>query len=91
MTNEDRVTKFISELKDAPAFPMVMPADTIGVAEGLSKREWMATHLLSAILSTNALLPEITKDGNIAEYLSKAAVVTADALIAELAKPKETK
>ncbi len=92
MTNEERVSKFISEIKDAPAFPTVFPADTVGYAAGLTKREWIATQIACARLQaplTEAL--SACGPSTLMLLAVELGVIGADALLNELAKPRETK
>jgi hypothetical protein len=74
VTNEERVERIIQSVKD-PAFPSVVSIESMGVAEGLTKHEWIATNLLSALVSNLGLeraVPlrtEITPDTALVSYV----------------------
>lgn len=67
-----------------PAFPISCPSEYDPDFEGLTKREWLAGIALSGTLADSQM-------SGTAEFYARRAVNMADALLAELAKPTETK
>jgi hypothetical protein len=70
----------MNQNKDESAFPFVVTHDTPYVSGGLTKREYIATHVMNGLLPLRFTFAS-------REHLAREAVIYADALLKELEKP----
>jgi hypothetical protein len=89
LTNEERVRNLINTIQEPQAFPNAMDASTVGLIQGLSRRDYIACRAFQPLLNLALMSPKgFTLDGNI-KMAAAAAVKAADELCAALDQPRE--